>query len=140
MLATELKNQVKIKVLNSKVVSSPFARGYCKRYYLELKYNNKSYRFSFHDSIYNYNHNKELNKLDTIYAVLMDSNSYEYARDFSNFCKEFGYDEYVETQYGIIENRKARKVYEACKKTYEVLHEIFSDDELDQLRDEFQDY
>ena len=140
MLKTELKNQVKIKVLNSKVINSPIANSYCKRYYLELSYKGKSYRFSFHDSVYSYIHNEKLNRLDTIYAILMDSNSYEYARDFSDFCKEFGYDEYVETQYGIIENKKARKVYGACKKTYEALHEIFSDDELEQLRNEFQDY
>lgn len=157
MLATELKNQIKVSVLSSKVVSSPFMKStsdctplaygftgcstnYCRKYYLELKYNNKSYRFTFHDSIYNYNHNKKLNKLDTIYAVLTDSNSYDYTRNYQDFCNEFGYDEYIETQYGIIENREARKIYEACKKTYEALHEIFSDDELEQLQDEFQDY
>lgn len=139
----ELKNQVKIKILNSKVVSSPFTKGYCKKYYLELNYNNKSYRFNFHDSIYNYQHNKKLNKLDTIYAVLMDSNSIEYTKDFSDFCNEFGYKTYTETffpYYRIVENQEAKKIYNACIKTYEALHDIFSSDELEKLRNEFQDY
>jgi len=158
---TELRNQIKVNILSSKVISSPFAKNldncsilnktmayafagcennYCKKYRLELSYNGKKYRFTFHDSIYNYNHNIKLNKLDTIYAVLMDSNSYEDTKSYQEFCKWFGYDEYIETQYGTVVNKEAMKIYEACKKTYEALHNIFSDDELEKLQDEFQDY
>ena len=143
MLATELKNQVKIKVLNSKVITSPFANGYCKRYYLELSYKGNSYRFTFHDSVYAYMHNEKLDKNNALYSVIQDSNAYEYTRNFSDFCKEFGYSEYTETfypYYRIVKNSKAKKVYNACLKTYEALHEIFSDDELEKLQDEFQDF
>lgn len=139
----ELKNQVKIRVLNSKVVSSPFANGYCKRYYLELSHNGKKYRFSYHDSVHAYCNNKKLDKLNALYCVLMDSNSIEYTKDFSDFCSEFGYKTYNETffpYYRIVENQEAKKIYNACIKTYEALHDIFSDDELEKLRNEFQDY
>jgi len=151
---TELKNQIKVNILSSKVITSPFAKNldncnilnktmayafagcennYCKKYRLELSYNGKKYRFTFHDSIYNYNHNIKLNKLDTIYAVLMDSQSYSSVRSFQEFCDEFGYD--------IWENQKeAKKAYNGCMRAYEALHNIFSDDELEKLQDEFQDY
>ena len=143
---TELRNQVKINVLNSKVVSSPFANGYCKRYYLELNHNGKKYRFTYHDSVHAYCNGSKLDKLNALYCILMDSNSIEYTRDFSDFCSEFGYNEYDYTcsyfpyRYIRKENKEAKKVYNACMKTYEALHDIFSNDELEQLQDEFQDY
>ena len=122
-----LKNEVKIKILNSKVVSGQY--GYHKRYYLQLAYKNNTYNFTFSDSVYNYQNNKKLDKKDALYCVLMDCQAYDNYTDIQDFADAFGY-----------EKKDLLKVYNGCKKTSEALHNIFNDDELEQLYTEFQDY
>ena len=151
---------LKIEILSSEVITSPFTKGTCKKYYMQVSYNGKSFKFPFYDSVYNYQNNKKLDKKDTIYAILLDSNAVEYCRDEKEFLTEFGYDE-----FGIYESTKAFtknylyelyakddvdtlykgiKAYRACLETNKALHEMFTDAELEELQEEiqeeFQDY
>ena len=132
---------IKINIQSSKVVESPFhtstfSRVYkCRKYNLKLMYNGNSYNFTFHDSVNAYQHNTPLNKKDVLYCVLSDMGCYESSRDMDDFIYSFGYDEQDLKTY-----KQGMKAYKACKKTSERLHEIFTNDELEKLQEEFQDY
>ena len=123
-----LKNEVKIKILSSKVVSGQY--GYHKKYYLQLAYKNNKYNFNFFDSVYNYRNNIKLDKENALYCVLMDCQAYDNYTDIQDFADAFGYEKI----------KDLLKAYNGCKKTSEALHNIFDNDELEQLYSEFQDY
>ena len=123
-----LKNEVKIKILNLKVVSGQY--GYHKKYYLQLSYKNNKYNFNFFDSVYNYQNNKKLDKENALYCVLMDCQAYDYYTDIQDFADAFGYEKI----------KDLLKAYNGCKKTSEALHNIFDNDELEQLYTEFENY
>ena len=76
-----------------------------------------------------------------IYCILSDADCYNYSRDFRDFCNEFGYEEYKEDRYGNYkENTEAKKAFNACKKSYEAINRLFTGEQLEQLREVFQDY
>ena len=129
---------IKITVTNSEVEKSPFAKGYNRKYRIKLTKGNKEFTFAFHDSIYNYCNNIKLNKLDTLYSVIMDMNCYDNARNFEDFANEFGYELYNE--YTGVYNKKSLRVFEECERTSNKLHDMFTDSELEKLQDLFQDY
>ena len=126
----ELKKQVKIKILTSTVIKSPWANGYCRKYFLELNYNNKKFSFPYTDSVMAYCNGDKLDKMNALYCVLLDADAYDNSRDIDDFSAEFGYEKISE----------CLKAYRACEKTSEKMHEIFTNAELEQLHDEFQDY
>ena len=123
-----LKNEVKIKILSSKVVSGQY--GYHKQYYLQLVYKNNKYNFIFFDSVYNYQNNIKLDKENALYCVLMDCQAYDDYTDIQDFADAFGYEKI----------KDLFKAYNGCKKTSEALHNIFDNDELEQLYTEFENY
>lgn len=123
-----LKNEIKIKILNSKVVSGQY--GYHKQYYLQLAYKDNKYNFKFFDSVYNYENNEKLDKEDALYYLLSDCQLYDNYADIQDFADAFGYEKI----------KDLLKAYNGCKKTSEALHNIFDNDELEQLYTEFQDY
>lgn len=121
-----IKEQLQITIVQKMIVRSPFAKGNCKEYILDLTYNNKTMRYTFYDSVYNYENNQELNKFETLYAILTDRRAYRYSRSVEDFAKEFGY----------TDEEKARKVYSACKKIAHDLERLFTEEELEQLEQE----
>lgn len=123
-----LKNEVKIKILKSKVVSGKY--GHHKQYYLQLSYKNNKYNFNFFDSVYSYCNNIKLDKKHALYCVLMDCRAYDDYTDIQDFADAFGYEKI----------KDLLKAYDGCKKTSEALHNIFNNNELEQLYTEFQDY
>ena len=60
----------------------------------------------------------------------MDCQAYDDYTDIQDFADAFGYEKI----------KDLLKVYNGCKKTSEALHNIFDNDELEQLYTEFQDY
>ena len=128
---------IKINVLASEVVVSPFLEKtyHCRKYYVKLSYKGNDYKFTFHDSVHAYKNNIPLNKKDVMYSVLSDMGCYESSRDMEDFIYSFGYDNQDLATY-----KQGMKAYKACKKTSEKLHAIFTDNELEQLQEEFQDY
>jgi len=149
-----MKEQVKITIKNSEVKPSPFARGNHKQYELTLSYNGEEFNFTYHDSVYNYQNNKKLNKDDVLNSVLLDASAYAQSRDEKDFLNEFGYDEFdlytyyqngytFADMYGFaadkdVDNLKAGlKAYKECERTYNALNIIFTSKELDELHEEF---
>ena len=121
---------VHVSVLSSQVINSPFANGYCRKYYLKLYNRRGTYTFTYHGSVYDYCNHKRLDKLNVIYCVLMDASAYDNCRDIDDFASEFGYDT----------PSKLIKAYEGCEKASQALRRMFNSEELERLQDLFQDY
>lgn len=132
---------IKINVLSNRVVYSPFHKStfskvyYCRKYYVKLSYKGNDYKFTFHDSVNAYKNNNPLNKKDVMYCILSDMSCYDSSRDMEDFIYSFGYDNQDLETY-----KQGMKAYKACEKTSEKLHELFNNDELEKLQNEFQDY
>ncbi len=133
---------IKINVLSSEVVTSPFHKStfsrtyYCHKYYLKLSYKGNEYKFTFHDSVDAYKNNTPLNKKDVMYCILSDMGCYESSRDMKDFLYSFGYDDGNDLKL----YKEGMKAFEACKEASEKLHELFNNDELEQLQNEYMDY
>ena len=101
------------------------------RYDCVIKYgtNCKPYRFDYQC---NPDHMTP-NIKDVMYALLSDTASYDGADNIFDFCDEFGYD--------CIDNYdKAIEIYNACKETSIAIHNMFTDDELDELSEELNEW
>lgn len=69
---------------------------------------------------------------DVMDSLLLDASSYDDSTDIYDFCNEYGYD--------IYENEsKCYDVYNACKRTSEALHRMFTDDELEDIFNELEE-
>ena len=152
-----MKNKIKITIKSSAVKPSPFAKGNHKEYKLTLSYKGEEFNFTFHDSVYNWQNNKKLNKDDALNSILLDADAYAQSRDEKEFLDEFGYDEfdlynYYKNGYTFadmhgfaadkdVDTLKAGlKAYKECEKTYNALNRIFTSEELDELHEEFAEY
>lgn len=95
-------------------------------YTIVLESDGHYFKTTYHDSVYNYNHNKgatEETINDAVYCIVLDADSYIANPDYNEFVNEFGYDD----------EKTGRKAYEACKKTFEGLSAMFTEDEVDSL-------
>jgi hypothetical protein len=96
-------------------------------YTIVLESDGHYFKTSFHDSVYNYRANKGATEEminNAIYCIILDGDSYKANPNFNDFINEFGYDE---------DDKNGRKVYDGCKKTYECLCAMFTEDEIDSL-------
>ena len=114
--------------LDEEVINNGY--GYCQRYEVELNYNGKTYTTHFTDSVHAYQNNEELNFKDVMYCLLSDADAYNSCRDIDDFQANFGYEKASELL----------KAYNGCKETAEAFNEIFTEEELEELHEEFQDY
>lgn len=96
-------------------------------YSVVLKYNGNSITMLYHD-----NYKNESDKDEFLYALLMDSLAYENCFNLADFMDEFGYD--------YDQKDKALKDYEACARQYNKLHRLFTEEEIEQLQEEFEDF
>ena len=128
---------IKINVLRSEVVESPFHKStlsrtyYCRKYYLKLSYKGNDYKFTFHDSVNAWQNNLPLNKKDVMYSVLSDMGCYESSRDMEDSVYSFGYDNNNDLEL----YEEGVKACKGCQRTSIILHELFNNDELKQLQD-----
>lgn len=79
------------------------------------------YTFRFWDSI----HNTKNNICPNEYDILACIEKYDVG-SFDDFCSEFGYDIY---------EKKSKKVYDAVVKEYENICRIFTDEQMELLRE-----
>ena len=96
------------------VIDSPFCKGKCYQYRIEIEHNGKKARFTYHDSVYNYQRNKKLDYNDVLYSVISDARAYSETEDILDFCMEFGYEKDI-------------KAYKGCEDTYYKLTSLFTD-------------
>ena len=85
------------------------------------KFSNKEHSFSipFNNSRSEFENfpNTDL----VIHGVFLDACGYADTQSYSEFCEEFGYDEYEDRKF-------AMKAYKGCKKVYEDLIKMFGED------------
>ena len=86
---------------------------------------NKSTRkratFDYWGSMYEPNQDNEDGLKGALDCILLDIEAYENARDFNDFCAEFGYD---------ADSRKAENIYKACGKELEKFNRVVDDDSV----------
>ena len=96
-------------------------------YSVVLKYNGNSITMLFHD-----NYRNESGKDDFLYALLMDAMLYEDCPNLADFMGELG--------YGYDQREEAEKVYKACERQYKKLNKLFTEEEIKELQNEFEDF
>ena len=96
-------------------------------YSVVLKYNGNSITILFHD-----NYRNETGKDEFLYALLMDAMLYEDCPNLADFMGELG--------YGYEQKEEAKKVYKACERQYNKLHRLFTEEEIKELQNEFEDF
>jgi hypothetical protein len=70
------------------------------------------------------------NDTDVFNSLLLDTSEID-GTDFEEWCGNYGYD---------TDSRRAERMFNACKKTYENMRRLFSDGDLDELRELFADH
>lgn len=95
------------------------------KYKVTLRYNNKSVSMTYHDNCLN-----ESGKDDFLYALILDGMAYKNCYNLVEFMYEFGYEE----------EKQAQKIYNSCKKQYEKMCKLFTEEEIDQLIEEYADF
>lgn len=105
-------------------------------YLVTVSYNGKKTQFTFGDSIHNTVEGKspESDPEDYKNSILdIITSDYYYTKDqypsYSDFAGEFGYGE---------DSRSGEKTYKRCLVQGEKLHKLFSDNEIEQLRNELE--
>lgn len=74
---------------------------------------------------------QEVKKDDVIYCIFADMVAYDNAQDIDDFVNEFGYN-----------NEKVSEVlhiYNACKDTSDILHKIFTNEEVEEVQKEVEE-
>ena len=91
---------------------------------------------TFHD-----NKRNESDKVDFLYALLMDSQCYD-GYSYEEFCKCFGYDMYEEKSYYpyVGKCKKSYAIYKACERQYKKLHKLFNNEEIVELEKLLENY
>lgn len=118
---------IKDLVKASKVCMGKSKKTNGNEYSVVLKYNGNSITMLFHD-----NYKNESGKDDFLYALLMDAFAYEDCFNLANFMDEFGYD--------YDQRKEAEKAYKACERQYNKLHRLFTEKEIEELQNEFEDF
>lgn len=94
-----------------------------ERYTCKIKYNKKQYTFDYQC---NPHADMKPNLNDCIDCLMIDTFSFEEAKDINEFMLNFGYEEFS----------TANKIYKACEKTAKAMHRLFTDDEIQAMYDE----
>lgn len=118
---------IKDLVKASKVCMGKSNKTSGNEYSVVLKYNGNSITILFHD-----NYRNESGKDEFLYALLMDAMLYEDCPNLADFMGELGYD--------YEQKEEAEKVYKACKRQYNKLHRLFTEEEIKELQNEFEDF
>ena len=66
-----------------------------------------------------------------LWCLVSDASYVENCTEFADFCSEFGYNE---------DSRKAEGIFKECCKTLKALNKMFSHEELETLKETFEDY
>jgi hypothetical protein len=112
----------KIRMGKSKVTSG-------NEYSVVLKYNGNSITMLYHDNYLN-----KSGKDEFLYALLMDAMTYENCLNLADFMDELDYG------FGQTEKERAQKAFKACERQYKKLHRLFTEEEIKELQNEFEDF
>ena len=113
------------------------------QYNFSIATNKGRYTAIFTDSINNHNNNIPINLDDILYSWIVDADSFNYTKDFNEFCLEYGYDFQQYDEYDNkyrVGKQKAEKAWRGCKHAYNKMIELLTEEEIEKLHDIFQDY
>ena len=97
-----------------------------RKYVCIIKYNGKQYTFDYQcDPNYT-----TPNVKDCSICLLSDTFDYDNAKDIFDFANEFGF----------VVNKETKRIFNACKKTSNAIHKLFTDEELKELANEINEY
>lgn len=111
-----------VKITKTYIGKSKMTSG--NSYRITMSKNGKKIWFIFNDNYLNATDNKGL--LECLY---MDATAYEYNKHIVNFFLEFGYEGDTKEE--------GKKAYYGCKKQYERLHKLFTNEEIEEMREAF---
>ena len=100
-------------------------------YNICLQKGNVKYYTRYNASIMEREHRP--NKMDILYCINSDARSYTFTTSFSDFCSEFGYDEYED-------RAKAMRIYKSCMTASMKLEQMFNSEEFKILDKVFENY
>ena len=86
------------------------------KYRLTIINGSEQFTSVFTDSLYNTWSNKKSSKFEMFYSIMVDAQCYEQNRTFEDFCDSVCYD---------LEDSRARKCFEGCRRTYENIERLF---------------
>lgn len=104
------------------------------KYQITISRNKKQYRFIFYGSFMDWKQNKRPSRYDVLACVeKYDPGCFEW------FIQEYGYDR-AEFSYECgmknkKEEKRIKKIYDACKNQYERLLDLFGEDLMEDLRE-----
>lgn len=119
-----------IKTVYKKVIDSPFCKGKCYQYRIEIENNGKKARFTYHDSVFNYENKKDLNYDDVLECLISEARAYSTTEDILDFCFQFGY---------VKDKKRCRQAYKGCEENYYKLNTLFTEEEIEELEKELQE-
>ena len=117
--------------------------GLAWQYHFSITTNKGRYAAIFTDSINNHNNNIPVNLDDILYSWIVDADSFNYTKDFNEFCLEYGYDFQQYDEYDNkyrVGKQQAEKAWRGCKHAYNKMIELLTEEEIEKLHDIFQDY
>lgn len=97
---------------------------------ITMTYKGNKISFNYHD-----NHFNESDKEHWLYALMLDSQSYEDSYDVEDFARNFGYDLFTNQDL-----RKVTSIYNACKKQHERFMKLFNVEEQTEIKRIFENY
>lgn len=127
-----LKNiidKIEFNYNNSENQENLFTSNYIK-YDVSITYKQRTFTTTYQIETA-YQTAQDVKKDDVIYCIFSDMAAYDSTRDIDDFANEFGYN-----------NEKAIKVlriYNACKDTSNILHKIFTNEEIEEIQKELEE-
>ena len=102
-----------LKIKSCRMGESP--KG-ANKYRLTISNGSEQFTSTFTDSLYNTYNNTKSSNFEMLYCIVVDAQCYEQSRTFEDFCDNVCYD---------LEDKRARKCYEGCRRTYENIERLF---------------
>lgn len=102
-----------LKIKSCRMGESP--KG-ANKYKLTISNGSEQFTSTFTDSLYNTYNNTKSSNFEMLYCIVVDAQCYEQSRTFEDFCDNVCY---------YLEDKRARKCYEGCRRTYENIERLF---------------
>ena len=118
--------QINFEVLDNDIVNNGY--GNCQKYEVELNYKGNSYITHYTDSVMAYRNGEDIDFKRVMECLLLDKSAYDSCTDIDDFQNQFGYEKVS----------ACLKAYNGCKETSEALDRMFTDEELEELREELE--
>lgn len=119
-------DKIIFSTLDNDIVNDGY--GNRQKYEVELNYKGNSYITYYTDSVMAYRNGEDIDFERVMECLLLDKSAYDSCTDIDDFQAQFGYEKVSE----------CLKAYNGCKETSEALDRMFTEEELEQLREEFE--